>query len=60
MIRFIARSPAPAFCFGISNDKKMLKKGRCGGRFCRSSGFYLLVEEEIGDFVVLYCGLAAW
>lgn len=27
MNRFKAKSPAPAFCFGISNDKKMSDKG---------------------------------
>lgn len=31
MNRFIARSPAPAFCCGISNDKEILNKGAGGG-----------------------------
>lgn len=60
---FIARSPAPAFCCGISNDKKILNKGvevELESVYCQSSGLYLMIEEEIGDFVVLGCGPATW
>lgn len=61
MNRFIARSPAPAFCFPISNDKKMTnKRGQGKGwKLICPSGHCLLIEEEIGDFVFL-CRPAAW